>query len=46
MKRFIHALHYSGLTLADFRNKTKEQHAYLLMLVVATVSWDTANTSL
>ena len=41
MKNTIQAIHHAGLTLADFRHKTKSERSLLWLLVVANVELST-----
>jgi hypothetical protein len=36
----IKAIRYAGLTLADFRGKSKSERSFMWMLVVANIEWD------
>lgn len=37
MNKAITAMKFAGLTLKDFRNKTRQERFFLWMMVVATV---------
>jgi hypothetical protein len=40
MNKAIHAIHYVGLTLKDFRGKTKAERSLMWCFVIANISWD------
>ncbi len=39
MNKAIKAIHYAGLTLADFRRLSKADRIFLWVMVVATCAW-------
>lgn len=40
MNKAIKAIRHAGLSLKDFRGKSKAERCYMWMLVVANIEWE------